>query len=272
MTEQSPEPLLNYECSCGKSYQHPMQRTACMSQHLTDATKQTSADELAQIAKDASVDHPTDRMFCTKGHGRQHNKVCPKCAELAALRARIESQAAEIARLDAARIAAINAHTKAFEEREQLQRQFGDCAPYLKEHETVAECLQRNRDDTSQVLGMLAKERGLLEQATAKLTKVMGHPSVSLSTYEAKVAELEATVASQAEALRRATDVDHWMSIIGHGDTAHQSWLRAKLDEVFAARETEQEKGGYGCTWEQCIVPCQSQAEHDSKAEQEKPE
>lgn len=70
------------------------------------------------------------------------------------------------------------------------------CTPYLKEGETPAECIARNRADTQSVLRMLAEDRTKLEQAQAKLEKAMAHPSVSLSTYEAVEAERD-------EALRR---------------------------------------------------------------------
>lgn len=38
-----------------------------------------------------------------------------------------------------------------------------DCEPYLKEDESPAACIQRNRDDANAVLGLLAKEKQIVE-------------------------------------------------------------------------------------------------------------
>ena len=43
------------------------------------------------------------------------------------------------------------------------------CTPYLKDGETPAECIQRNRKDVTQLLWMLAKERELVEQQASEL-------------------------------------------------------------------------------------------------------
>lgn len=43
------------------------------------------------------------------------------------------------------------------------------CRPFLKEHETLADCIARNRADVTMVLGMLAKDRTALEEARAQL-------------------------------------------------------------------------------------------------------
>ena len=41
----------------------------------------------------------------------------------------------------------------------------GDCDEYLKEGETPAQCIQRNRDDVSLALGELARCKGELQEA-----------------------------------------------------------------------------------------------------------
>lgn len=91
---------------------------------------------------------------------------------------------------DRARIAELEA---------EVTKAAGEVAEYLKEGETVVECIQRNRDDVTQMLGMLATERQELEQCRAKLEKVMARPSVSLSTYEAEVSRLTAELEKAEE-------------------------------------------------------------------------
>jgi DNA-binding transcriptional MerR regulator len=52
---------------------------------------------------------------------------------------------------------------------EDMQRRLNDCEEYLKEDETPAECIARNRKDTNTTLKLLAKcmgEKKALEQPT----------------------------------------------------------------------------------------------------------
>ena len=49
----------------------------------------------------------------------------------------------------------------------RLKRLVDDCRPYLKRHETPAQCIQRNRDDAARALKMLAEEKRILERVKA---------------------------------------------------------------------------------------------------------
>lgn len=48
-----------------------------------------------------------------------------------------------------------------------------DCAPYLKEGESPAECIARNRKDADMLLGELAKERRLVERFKSAIASTL---------------------------------------------------------------------------------------------------
>lgn len=50
-------------------------------------------------------------------------------------------------------------------ENEILRRRLDECSPYLKDGETPAQCIKRNRADVDLVLGLLAKEKQKAESA-----------------------------------------------------------------------------------------------------------
>ena len=47
----------------------------------------------------------------------------------------------------------------------ELKQQVAECEPYLKDGESPAECIQRNRDDAARALKMLAEEKRLRKEA-----------------------------------------------------------------------------------------------------------
>lgn len=66
------------------------------------------------------------------------------------------------------RITELEAHGMcrcADEVRCDMRKLITDCQPYLKEGETPAECIQRNRNDTGGILKLLAKEKKRAEAA-----------------------------------------------------------------------------------------------------------
>ncbi len=62
------------------------------------------------------------------------------------------------------------------------------CQPYLKDSETPAECIERNRADVMSMLGLLAKEKHLSESQAQRITDL-----------EAENARLRATVVTLRE-------------------------------------------------------------------------
>ena len=59
-------------------------------------------------------------------------------------------------------------------ENAELRERITACEPYLKDGETPAECIQRNRDDAGAVLKLLAKEKRKHEALRGGLHKLMG--------------------------------------------------------------------------------------------------
>lgn len=76
------------------------------------------------------------------------------------------------------------------------------CTPYLKEHETPAECIQRNRDDVTQMLGMLAKERKELEAARSRLDRAFGLLQAHYRKVDADLPELCSELEEAMQILR----------------------------------------------------------------------
>ena len=62
----------------------------------------------------------------------------------------------------------------------EMRKLIADCDPYLKDGETPAECIQRNRDDTGAALKLLAKEKRKYEALVGGIKSSQSHTSETL--------------------------------------------------------------------------------------------
>ena len=109
------------------------------------------------------------------------------------------------------------------------------CAAYLKEGETLAECIQRNRDDANSTLRMLADERRKCEKLRAENEKLQNELA-ALSQDDGKVER--ALIRSQEENER----------------------IRALI-----AEEADRHSSECGCDWCELINDCRRTAAGDGQ-------
>jgi hypothetical protein len=99
-----------------------------------------------------------------------------------------------------------------------------ECSEYLKDGETPAECIQRNRDDVRGVMSLLAKEKHLTESLQSKAEAA-----------EKRVAELEGDVADLRVIAKEQEDA-HVTAKMDNSDLREcNEALQAKLDAVAVA-------------------------------------
>ena len=141
----------------------------------------------------------------------QLNKAQQRIAEL-------ESQ---LAHKEELRQEALGCLKNATSRADKLQAQLDECVDYLKDGETIAECIQRNRDDASSTLTLLAKEKRKSEELQAQL-EAQNHGRIAwqdrclkaeaqLAEYkdaECRALKREAAALKQLEAVRALTVFD----------------------------------------------------------------
>jgi len=84
---------------------------------------------------------------------------------------RIAELEAQLAHKEELRQEALGCLKNATSRADKLQAQLDECVDYLKDGETIAECIQRNRDDASSTLTLLAKEKRKSEELQAQLAE-----------------------------------------------------------------------------------------------------
>ena len=86
---------------------------------------------------------------------------------------RIAELESQLAHKEELRQEALGCLKNATSRADKLQAQLDECVDYLKDGETIAECIQRNRDDASSTLTLLAKEKRKSEELQAQLDEVV---------------------------------------------------------------------------------------------------
>ena len=86
---------------------------------------------------------------------------------------KLEELEAQLAHKEELRQEALGCLKNATSRADKLQAQLDECVDYLKDGETIAECIQRNRDDASSTLTLLAKEKRKSEELQAQLDEVV---------------------------------------------------------------------------------------------------
>ena len=92
-----------------------------------------------------------------------------------------------------------------------LRRRLDECRPYLKDGETPAQCIKRNRADVDVALGLLAKEKQKAESAA---------PSAGPDVQERTDAEI-----ARDEVIARAESAESSLSALREALKAEIAWM-----------------------------------------------